>query len=187
MYVAPYIMQNGRSMGELFKRVAAEVIATEPMNWNLSWEKFSSAFLTHREVSAQETVYPFRSQNENSHICELWPGKRPSWRHYLTHASSEVVGRHLDVYMSVGALMFLSSTLSKKQQCPDCVRHVINVSAGGTEAVRWSVKRAERKTATARVRGMNGVCRFGQNHACVGEICWKTPIGRKSRIRDWKS
>ena len=174
-------------MGELFKRVAAEVIATEPMNWNLSWEKFSSAFLTHREVSAQETVYPFRSQNENSHICELWPGKRPSWRHYLTHASSEVVGRHLDVYMSVGALMFLSSTLSKKatmsglrETCHKCLsrRH------RGRALV---CKTAERKTATARVRGMNGVCRFGQKYACVGEICWKTPIGRKSRIRDWRS
>ena len=27
----------------------------------------------------------------------------------------------------------------------------------------------ERKTATARVRGMKEVCRFGQNYACVGE------------------
>ena len=32
-------------------------------------------------------------------------------------------------------------------------------------------KTAERKIATARVRGMKGVCRFGQKYACVQERC----------------
>ena len=32
----------------------------------------------------------------------------------------------------------------------------------------------------ATVRGMKGVCRFGQNDACVQDSCWKT---RRSRIR----
>ena len=190
-------MQRGRSMDELFKRVVAEVIATEPMNWNLSWEKFCSAFLIHREVSAQETVYPFRSQNlVNLHTSRnktrTFVNSDPvSGRHggdiiSPTHPQKWSVGTWMCTYrLELWCSFHLP--FQKKQQCPDCVRHVINVSAGGTEAVRWSVKRAERKTATARVRGMNGVCRFGQKYACVGESCWKTPIGRRSRIRDWKS
>ena len=51
MYVASYIM---RSMGELLKRVATEA-RTDKLKVQLG--KVGSAFLTHRELSAQEAVY----------------------------------------------------------------------------------------------------------------------------------
>ena len=54
MYVASYIMKTERSMGELLKRVAAEV-RTDELKSQL--RKVGSAFLTHREVSAQEAVH----------------------------------------------------------------------------------------------------------------------------------
>ena len=54
MYVASYIMRTERSMGELLKRVAAEA-RTDELKTQL--RKVGSAFLTHREVSAQEAVY----------------------------------------------------------------------------------------------------------------------------------
>ena len=54
MYVASYIMKTERSMGELLKRVAAEA-RTDELKSQL--RKVGSAFLTHREVSAQEAVY----------------------------------------------------------------------------------------------------------------------------------
>ena len=54
MYVASYIMKTERSMGELLKRVATEA-RTDELKCQL--RKVGSAFLTHREVSAQETVY----------------------------------------------------------------------------------------------------------------------------------
>ena len=54
MYVASYIMKTERSMGELLKRVAAEC-RTDELKSQL--RKVGSAFLTHREVSAQEVVY----------------------------------------------------------------------------------------------------------------------------------
>ncbi len=54
MYVASYIMKTERSMGELLKRVAAEA-RTDELKTQL--RKVGSAFLTHREVSAQEAVY----------------------------------------------------------------------------------------------------------------------------------
>ena len=54
MYVASYIMKTERSMGELLKRVAAET-RTDELKTQL--RKVGSAFLTHREVSAQEAVY----------------------------------------------------------------------------------------------------------------------------------
>ena len=54
LYVASYIMKTERSMGELLKRVAAEARADE-LQFQL--RKVGSAFLTHREVSAQEAVY----------------------------------------------------------------------------------------------------------------------------------
>ena len=54
MYVASYIMKTEKSMGELLKRVAAEA-RTEELKVQL--RKVGAAFLTHREVSAQETVY----------------------------------------------------------------------------------------------------------------------------------
>ena len=53
MYVASYIMKTERSMGELLKRVAAEA-RTDELKSQL--RKVGSAFLTHREVSAQEAV-----------------------------------------------------------------------------------------------------------------------------------
>ena len=54
MYVASYIMKAERSMGELLKRVAAEC-RTDELKSQL--KRVGSAFLTHREVSAQEAVY----------------------------------------------------------------------------------------------------------------------------------
>ena len=54
MYVASYIMKTERSMGELLKRVAAEA-RTDELKTQL--RKVGSAFLSHREVSAQEAVY----------------------------------------------------------------------------------------------------------------------------------
>ena len=54
MYVASYIMKTERSMGELLKRVATEA-RTDELKCQL--RKVGSAFLTHREVSAQEAVY----------------------------------------------------------------------------------------------------------------------------------
>ena len=54
MYVASYIMKTERSMGELLKRVAAEA-RTDELKTQL--RKVGSAFLTHRELSAQEAVY----------------------------------------------------------------------------------------------------------------------------------
>ena len=54
MYVASYIMKAERSMGELLKRVAGET-RTDELRAQL--RKVGSAFLTHREVSAQEAAY----------------------------------------------------------------------------------------------------------------------------------
>ena len=54
MYVASYIMKHEKSMGELLKNVANEV-RTEELTTQL--RKVGTAFLTHREVSAQEAVY----------------------------------------------------------------------------------------------------------------------------------
>ena len=54
MYVASYIMKNEQSMGELLKHVSNE-IRTETLTIQLC--KVGTAFLTYREVSAQEAVY----------------------------------------------------------------------------------------------------------------------------------
>ena len=54
MYVASYIMKTEKSMGVLLKQVAAEV-RTDELRTQL--KKIGSAFLNHREVSAQEAVY----------------------------------------------------------------------------------------------------------------------------------
>ena len=54
MYVASYIMKTDRDMGELLKRVANEA-STEDLKAQM--KKVGSAFLTHREVSAQEAAY----------------------------------------------------------------------------------------------------------------------------------
>jgi len=54
MYVASYIMKTDRAMGEILKRVASEV-RTQELRAQI--RKVGSAFLSHREVSAQETVY----------------------------------------------------------------------------------------------------------------------------------
>ena len=53
MYVASDIMKTERSMGELLIHVAAEARTEELM---IQMRKVGSAFLTHREVSAQEAV-----------------------------------------------------------------------------------------------------------------------------------
>ena len=53
MYVASY-MKTERSMGELLKRVATEARTDE---LKVQLRKVGSAFLTHRELSAQEAVY----------------------------------------------------------------------------------------------------------------------------------
>ena len=54
MYVASYIMKTEKSMGVLLKQVADEV-RTDELRTQL--RKIGSAFLDHREVSAQEAVY----------------------------------------------------------------------------------------------------------------------------------
>ena len=54
MYVASYIMKTDRAIGQLLKQVASEA-RTEELKQQL--RKVGSAFLTHREVSAQEAVY----------------------------------------------------------------------------------------------------------------------------------
>ena len=54
MYVASYIMKTDRAMGVLLKQVAAEV-RTDELRAQL--RKIGSAFLDHREVSAQEAAY----------------------------------------------------------------------------------------------------------------------------------
>ena len=54
MYVASYIMKTEKAMGALLKQVAAEV-RTEELRTQL--RKIGSAFLDHREVSAQEAAY----------------------------------------------------------------------------------------------------------------------------------
>ena len=54
MYVASYIMKTEKAMGELLKRVAAEARTDE---LKVQMRKVGSAFLTHREVSAQEAAY----------------------------------------------------------------------------------------------------------------------------------
>ncbi len=51
MYVASYIMKTDRAMGEILKRVASEVRTEAQIR------KVGSAFLSHGEVSVQETVY----------------------------------------------------------------------------------------------------------------------------------
>ena len=54
MYVDSYIMKTKKSMGELLKHVAAE---TRTKELKMQMRKVGSAFLTHREISAQEAVY----------------------------------------------------------------------------------------------------------------------------------
>ena len=58
MYIASYIMKTDRTMAEMLKRVASEA-RTEELKTQL--RKVGSAFLTHREVSAQEAVYTILS------------------------------------------------------------------------------------------------------------------------------
>ena len=54
MYVASYIIKTDRAMGVLLKQVASEA-RTDELKQQM--RKVGSAFLTHREVSAQEAVY----------------------------------------------------------------------------------------------------------------------------------
>jgi len=54
MHVASYMMKTERAMGKLLKHVAAEA-RTEELKAQIC--KVGSAFLTHREISAQEAVY----------------------------------------------------------------------------------------------------------------------------------
>ena len=54
MYIASYMMKTDRAMGEILRRVATEA-RTEELKAQM--RKVGSAFLTHREVSAQEAVY----------------------------------------------------------------------------------------------------------------------------------
>ena len=54
MYVASYITKAEKSTGELLKQVCKE-IRTEELNVQL--KKVGAAFLTHREVGAQEAAY----------------------------------------------------------------------------------------------------------------------------------
>ena len=66
MYVASYIMKTERSMGEILKRVTAEA-RTDELRTQL--RKVGSAFLTHREVNAQEAVY--RILSHSVHVVNL--------------------------------------------------------------------------------------------------------------------
>ena len=54
MYVASYMMKNEKGMGELLKHVARENRSDDLVK---QLRKVGSAFLTHREVSAQEAAY----------------------------------------------------------------------------------------------------------------------------------
>ena len=54
MYIASYIMKHEKSMGELLKSVSNEVRNEE---LSVQLRRVGTAFLTHREVSAQEAVY----------------------------------------------------------------------------------------------------------------------------------
>ncbi len=54
MYVASYVMKTEKAMGASLKQVTAEVRTDE---LKVQLRKIGSAFLNHREVSAQETVY----------------------------------------------------------------------------------------------------------------------------------
>lgn len=54
MYVASYAMKTEKAMGALLKQVAAEVRTDE---LKVQLRKIGSAFLNHREVSTQESVY----------------------------------------------------------------------------------------------------------------------------------
>ena len=54
MYVASYMMKRERAMGELLRTVANENRSEELLSQH---RKVGSAFLNHREVSAQEAVY----------------------------------------------------------------------------------------------------------------------------------
>lgn len=51
MYVASHIMKTNRAMGVLLKQVAGDIRTDELLH------KTGSAFLNHRELSAQEVVY----------------------------------------------------------------------------------------------------------------------------------
>ena len=53
IYVASYIMKSDRAMGEILKRLASEV-RTQELRAQI--RKVGSAFLSHRQVGAQETV-----------------------------------------------------------------------------------------------------------------------------------
>lgn len=54
MYVALYVMKTEKAMGALLKQVAAEV-RTDELRTQL--KKIGTAFLDHKEVSAQEVAY----------------------------------------------------------------------------------------------------------------------------------
>ena len=170
------------------------------MNWNLSWEKFCSAFLIHREVSAQETVYPFRSQNVvNLHTSRnktrTFVNSDPvSGRHggdiiSPTHPQKWSVGTWMCTYrLELWCSFHLP--FQKKQQCPDCVRHVINVSAGGTEAVRWSVKRQKERPPQRACAGWMGCVDLGRNTHALGRVAGKRRSGAEAefvteRVKDY--
>ena len=54
MYIVSYITKTDKAMGELLRKVAMET-RTEELNQQL--RQVGNAFLTHRELSAQECVY----------------------------------------------------------------------------------------------------------------------------------
>ena len=119
----------------------------------------------------------FQKRQENSHICELWPGKRAAWRHYLiktTHATQKwSVGTwmcRLELWCSfhLYTLSILKKTTRSglRETCHKCLSRM----KGRHRGCALVSKTAERKTATARVRGMKGVCRFGRMHMRWGEL-----------------
>ena len=56
MYIALYVMKAEKSMGQLLKSVTEEVMGEEIRS---QLKKIGTAFLSHRELGAQEAVYPF--------------------------------------------------------------------------------------------------------------------------------
>ena len=70
MYVASYIMKAEKSMSHLLKLVAEEV-RTEELKLQL--RKIGTAFLSHREVIAQEAVYRILSMPlKVQQVCSLY-------------------------------------------------------------------------------------------------------------------
>lgn len=70
MYVASYMLKSEKAMGQLLKHVAKEHI-TEDLKTKLI--RVGAAFLTHKEVSAQEAVYPYETLDLCCCVYQYYP------------------------------------------------------------------------------------------------------------------